>query len=241
MISDLRRTGKPAHPGGAQSTTGRPPRRSRWALLLAGVVVVAAVVLIGRLAGLLPSFGNPFSNRTVDRSPPAVLEALSDLSQYRAASGYYQIILDVEEDTRFVPSFLKGERTFFTAAGTVDAYVDFSGLGEQAVTVSEDRRSVQISLPSPALAEPRVDPGKSRVVSRDRGLLDRIGSVFSDNPTGEREFYLLAQERMKAAALESDVLKRAEENTTNMLQGLMRSLGFTDIQITYQRPDNQVG
>ena len=80
----------------------------------------------------------------------------------------------------------------------------------RSVVVSEDRRSVTISLPPPTLSAPHLDLDQSQVVSRDRGLLDRLGSVFSDTPTGERELQLAAQEKMRAAAAASDLSARAE-------------------------------
>ena len=41
-------------------------------------------------------------------------------------------MVDVEQDNKLLPSFIKGERTLFIAAGTVDAAVDFSGLSDQS-------------------------------------------------------------------------------------------------------------
>ena len=81
-----------------------PPRRdrewSRWipGLVVAGLLVVAAAG-VPSLRDLLPSFPNPFASETVDRSRPAVLESLRDLSEYRAASGHFEVIVDLERDT----------------------------------------------------------------------------------------------------------------------------------------------
>ena len=99
--------------------------------------------------------------------------------------------------------------------------------------VSEDRRSATIVLPAPTLSEPVVDPEQSRVATRSRGLLDRVGSLFSDSPTSDRPLYLAAQKKMAAAAAESDLRARAEHNTTRMLEGLLRSLGFTSVTVTF--------
>jgi hypothetical protein len=37
-----------------------------------------------------------------------------------------------------------------------------------------------------------VDPNRSRVYDRDRGLFDRLESVFEDSPTGDRELFALS-------------------------------------------------
>jgi hypothetical protein len=122
------------------------------------------------------------------------------------------------------------------AGGTVDAEVDFSGLKEGAIKVSPDGQRVEITLPRARLTGARVDPDQSRVFSRERGLLDRLGSVLSDNPTSERELYQLAQAKMQAAAAESDLIAVAERNTRAMLEGMLHSLGYRDVTVTFRDP-----
>jgi Protein of unknown function (DUF4230) len=74
------------------------------------------------------------------------------------------------------------------------------------------------------------------VFARERGLLDRLGSVLSDNPTSERELYRLAQDKMQAAATESGLVARAEQNTRAMLESMLRSLGYTEVSVTFRDP-----
>jgi len=210
------------------------PRPSRLrGLVIAGVVVVALLAGAGRFGDLLPSLPNPFGSDTVDRTQPALLQSLADLHEYHAATGNFQVIVDTEKDTRFVPSFVRGERTVFVAGGSVDAVVDFSQLDERSIQVSPDRTSVTVVLPAPTIADPTVDTENSRVVSRDRGVLDRIGSAFSDNPTSERPLMLAAEEKMRAAAAESDLRAKAEDNTRRMLEGMLGALGFTSVDVSF--------
>lgn len=211
----------------------RQPSPRRWRAVTAGAVVALLVLVPGRLLDLLPSLRNPFTTEAVDRTQPAVLHALEDLSRYQAATGQFQVIVDLEKDARFLPDFIRGERTLFVASGSVDASVDFSGLDGGAISVSADKDAVQISLPAARLSKPRVDPGASRVVSRDRGLLDRVGSMFSDNPTSERQLYLLAEKRLSTAARAGGVAERAEENTRTMLKTMLRALGFSNVNVTF--------
>jgi Protein of unknown function (DUF4230) len=146
------------------------------------------------------------------------------------------VVVDLEESTRGIPLVIKGQRTLFVAGGTVDAEVDFSGLKEGAIKVSPDGQRVEITLPRARLTRARVDPDQSRVFSRERGLLDRLGSVLSDNPTSERELYQLAQAKMQAAAAESDLIAVAERNTRAMLEGMLHSLGYRDVTVTFRDP-----
>ena len=232
--------GPPGWPPPGSPPPGWPPprRRSRVRLVAAIVGVLVLVVAVSGLSGLRlwPSFPNPFATRQVDRSQPVLLKAIEDLAVYKAASGSFQVVVDLEESTRGIPLLLKGQRTLFVAGGSVDAEVDFSGLEGDAIKLSPDGQRVQITLPRARLTQARVDPAQSRVFSRDRGLLDRLGSVLSDNPTSERELYQLAQAKMQAAAAESDLVARAEQNTRAMLQSMLRSLGYRDVTVTFRDP-----
>jgi hypothetical protein len=207
-------------------------RRVRSLALLAVVVVVAAVAL----PSLIPSL-NPFGSESVDRSPPTVLRSLAKLNEYRAATANLQQIVDVEEDT-VLPAFLAGERTLLQASGSVDAAVDFRGLtaGEN-LRVSEDRRSVVVTLPAAKLSAPRLDLRATRVVDTDRGLGNRIADAFRDEPDEERELLALAEARLaEAARRDGQLLPAAERNTREMLTGLLRGLGFERVTVRFAPP-----
>lgn len=211
-------------------------RPSRLRKLLVAVLVTIGAVSVAQLVDLLPSLRNPFGTTTVDRSQPALLKAVTDLSRYEAASGNFQVIVDLEKDARFMPDFIRGERTLFVAAGTVEASIDFGQIGDGAVTVSPDGKSATVALPHARLSDARIDPESSHVVSRQRGLLDRLGGVFSDNPTGEQQLYLLAEQKVEEAARAGGIRARAEANTRTMLQSLLGSLGYENVTVTFGDP-----
>lgn len=203
----------------------------RVVVIAAGVIIALFVVGAVDLFDFLP---NPFKSESVDRSQPALLERLSDLSEYRAASAELQVLIDVEEDIRFLPSFVAGQRVTFLAGGSVDGAVDFGSLGDDAVEIDGD--TVTITLPAAEIVDVDVDPDRSYVVNRDRGILDRIGGIFSDNPTGEQELYQLAEDKLRAAADQSALRDRAERNTRTMLTALLRSLGFEEVEVVFEEP-----
>jgi len=210
----------------------------RRRILVPLVLVGAVVVLLLALPALIPAL-NPFKEETVDRSGPVLLKSLENLSEYRAASANLQVVVDVEKDTNLVPSFIKGERTLFVAAGNVDAAVDFGALGSSrdAVRVSDDRKTVAITLPPAHLTDARLDQERSRVYDRDRGALDRIGEAFSDEGgADQQELYVLAERKLtEAAASDPALLQTAERNTRSMLEGMMRGLGFENVTVEFER------
>ena len=215
------------------------PRRRRPGLVGPVALVLAVVVLLLALPALIPAL-NPFKEETIDRSGPVLLQSLEDLSEYRAASANLQVIVDVEQDTDLIPSFIKGERTLFVATGSVDAAVDFRNLGKdpRAVRVSEDREAVTVTLPAARLTEARLDQSRSRVYDRDRGALDRIEEAISDDGgADQQELYVLAERKLtEAARADPQILRTAEANTKQMLSGMLRALGFERITITFARP-----
>ncbi|WP_031506156.1 DUF4230 domain-containing protein [Streptomyces megasporus] len=202
------------------------------------VLSVAGVLLAGQLR-LLPEKLNPFATRTEDRTGPALLKSLNDMSRYEGASGTFQVVVDLEKDAKFLPDAVRGSRTLFVGTGGVGAYVDLGGLDEDAVTVSDDRRSATIRLPRARLEKPALDVERSYAVTKERGLLDRLGDFFSDNPGDEREVHRLAVRRIEEAARESGLTARAERNTEEMLENLLRSLGFERISVVFERPDGR--
>jgi hypothetical protein len=203
------------------------------------VVVVVAVVAVaggGGLGGLVPNL-NPFASETKDRSQPAVLRSLARLSEYRAATANLQVIVDVEKDVRFLPPFIKGERTLLVAAGNVDAVVDFERLDRRSVSVSRDRRDVTVRLAGARLSEARLDLARTRVYDRDRGVLDRIGGVLDEDRDRDRELFALAERKLRDAAEADGSLRgAAQRNTELMLSNLLRAVGFKRIDVRFGAP-----
>lgn len=205
--------------------------------VLAGVAVVVTAALALTLFGL-PGIPNPFRTETVVRDHAAVLQSLEDLSEFHAATGEYQVVVDIENKTRFVPGFLKGERTTFLAQGSVDAVVDLGDLGPDAVIVGDDG-SVTVLLPPASLDDARVDHEASTVLDRDRGALDRVGGLFSDSPTSERGLYLEAETRLAEAAADSELVTTAQDNTEAMINELFTSVGFDRVRVIFRAPGGE--
>ncbi|HEY9329666.1 MAG TPA: DUF4230 domain-containing protein [Streptomyces sp.] len=210
-----------------------PGRMPAWAKVVTAFVLVLAVLFAGIRLAVLPGIKDLFGTRTTDRSGPAVLKSIKDMSRFDAASGNFQVVVDLEKDAKYLPDAVRGSRTLYVGAGTVEAYVDLGHIGENGVTVNEDRTSATLRLPHARLGKPALDADHSYAVSKQRGLLDRLGDVFSDNPNSEHAVQKLAVSHIGDAAEASGLTVRAEANTTTMLEGLLHSLGFKDVRISY--------
>ncbi|GAA4324780.1 DUF4230 domain-containing protein [Streptomyces venetus] len=210
-----------------------PRRMPGWAKVPAALVLVLVVFFAGIRLSVIPGLKDLFGTDTHDRSGPALLKSIQDISRYDAASGNFQVVVDLEKDAKFLPDAIRGTRTLYVGAGTVDSYVDLGKVGENDVRVNGDRTSATLRLPHAQLGKPALDPDRSYAVSKQRGLFDRLGDLFSDNPNSEQAVQKLAVRHIGDAAKESELTARAESNTTGMLEGLLRSLGFKEVRVSY--------
>jgi hypothetical protein len=142
----------------------------------------------------------------------------------------------VDKDVKLVPSVIAGERSLMVAEGSVDAEVDFSQLGADAVHVSGDRRSVEVTLPPAQLSATHLDHDHTYVAERQRGLIDRIGQALSSNPGDDHALLQAADQKLRDAAEDTQLRQRAEDNTRTMLTGLLNSLGYEHVTVRFAVP-----
>jgi hypothetical protein len=206
----------------------------RRLLVFVGVLgLIAATFFALMAANLIPKLRNPFATETTDRSGPVLLQSIQDLSRYVGAQGNFQVLVDLQENKRYIPDIFFNERTLFVGVGTVDAYVDFGGIGEESVVISPDGKSVDIKLPAAQLEKPSLDVDKSYVFAQERGLVNAIGDLVGTDPNKEAQLYQLAEDKIAQAAETSELRARAQTNTQLMLESLVRGLGFERVTVTF--------
>jgi hypothetical protein len=194
-----------------------------WAVVVSALAAALAALIVANVVGF-----NPFRSSQTDRSQPALLKSVKDISQYHAAVGNFEVVLDIDDDIAGMPNIIAGRRSLYVAAGSVNAYVDLAGLADQDLRVSPDGKSVSVRLPEPQLDKPNLDPDRTYMFMQERGVFDRIADAIE--PPQQAQFYKLAETKLVAAAEESELRKRAAENTKAMLTGVFVSLG---IQVTF--------
>ena len=213
---------------------------ARLAMAAAAVAAVAVLVIALSAVHLLPQLRNPFAEQTTITSQPVLLKSVTALSRYEAASGTFQVVVDLSQHS-LLPSFLQGSDTLFIGQGSDIAFVNFSQLKGKAIQVSPNRSAVTVTLP-PAQLEPAVlNVRQSYVYAQQQGLLNRIGNFFGGNPNSQQQVYIAAQQRIQAAARHSPLLAEAERNTRGMLNGMLSSLGFRRITVDFAAPGTPAG
>lgn len=204
---------------------------------LSPVATVSLVIIALGLVGLVVvgalNWFDPFGSTSVDRSGPSVLERIRQLEEFTAAEATFTQDVDLTEDANLLPDFIQGERVTAIVTGTVRATVDFGQLTDDAVQVSDDRTTIRLRLPEPTLSDPEIDEGSARVVSRDRGILDRIEDAFVSNPVDDGPVYQAAEQKLADAAANTDVLDQAKVNTERWLSTFLQAAGFSTVEIDW--------
>jgi hypothetical protein len=210
--------------------------RSGVKLGIAAVIVILLAPFASNLGNILGALPNPFSSERHERVQPPVLKSLQDLAEYHAATANLQAVVEVSHDADYLPSFIKGDDTRFLAVGSVDGVVNFDQLSSTAIQTSPDGKSVTVTLPAPTYAQPHLDLENSQVLSRERGLADRVAGVFTSDPTDDEGVYRLGDQALSEAAVKTELLQRAKTNTNDMLTGMLRNLGFEHVTVIFQEP-----
>ncbi len=211
----------------------RVPGTGRVGGLVAAIVAVIVLVVALSAVHLLPQLRNPFAQTTTVRSEPVILKSITELSRYEAASGSFEVVVDLTKRTSLLPSFIAGSETLFIGAGTDIAYIDFSQLKSQAIKTSANRTTVSVALPKAQLEPAVLNVSQSYVYAEQQGLFNRIGDFFSGNPNSQQQVYELAQQKIQTAAQQSQLLTEAQKNTEAMLDGMLTSLGFQHVTVTF--------
>jgi Protein of unknown function (DUF4230) len=227
------------------SSTPRPdhladrPARRRPLIGATSLAVVLGFVGIGALlftllGGLFGFLRNPFATTKVDRTGPALLTAVKNLARIEGSSGTFQVVVDVEEDAEYLPDALKGQRIIYLAQGSASGTVDLGGLSEQSITIDETTKTATFTVPKAQISNVRIDLTASRVLSYERGLIDRIGDAVGDTDPMPAELTTKAELQLETAAQESELRSRAEANTKQVLTSIGNGLGYTNVIVTFE-------
>ena len=186
LTPERRRTAPPPQPPQYQPPPPPPRREVPWGLIALGSSSSPSFSGSTGCAACCRTSTTPSASR---RSTVAALPSSGrsgTLHSYHAATGNFQQIVDLHNDTG-LPDAILGSRTLYVAHGTVDATVDFSNVDGDAIDVTGDRRGATITLPRPQLSAARIDPTRSYVYDQDEGALNKIGNLFSANDHDQQE------------------------------------------------------
>ena len=213
--------------GTDQSRSKSESRGRTIAALFVGIALgVLGITMIARQAA--PSFWNGWAGRflrrntQIDVSQPTVVNKIQQLQRLETVVYTMDKVVSGEKENPFLPNFLAGDRLLMVVHGEVVAGVDFSGLKSGDVAVQE--RKVVLRLPSAQVFSTRIDNERTKVYSRQTGLLVPV------DPNLETQVRQEAERQLQQAALLDGILKTANMNARTTLTSLLQGLGFEHVE-----------
>ena len=200
--------------------------RTTAALFLGIVLGVLGLLVIARHAG--PSFWNGWAGRLlgrgtqIDVSQPTVVNKIQQLQRLETVVYTMDKVVSGEKENSILPDFLAGDRLLMVVHGEVMAGVDFNGLKSGDVAVQA--KKVVLRLPSAQVFSIRIDNERTKVYSRQTGLLVPV------DPNLETQVRREAERQMQQAALLDGILKTANTNARSTLTSLLQGLGFEHVE-----------
>jgi hypothetical protein len=208
-------------------------KASILAALVGGLVLgalllgLAGFLLLSRNSGpaLLGRLWSKVTGRTlsIDISQPSVVDRIQKLQRLETVVYTMDKVVSGAKENPIFPDFLAGDRLLMLVHGEVVAGIDFSTLKPGDVTV--EGRQVHIHLPAAQLFSCRLDSGKTRVYSRQTGLL------VPTDPDLETQVRQEAERQLSAAALADGILRTAQQNASSTITSLLQGLGFEKINL----------
>src|SRR5689334_4138181 len=211
----------------------RPAKQSRMVLglaigLLAGVFAVLLLgwVMLSRTSGLdlLSHMWTAVTGRTlsIDVSQPTVVDRIQRLQRLETVVYTMDKLVTGAKENPIFPDFLAGDRLLMLVHGEVVAGIDFSNLKPGDVRV--DGKAVHLHLPTSQVFSTRLDSAKTRVYSRQTGLL------VPTDPNLETQVRQEAERQLQEAALADGILRTAQQNAASTITSLLQGLGFEGIE-----------
>ena len=200
--------------------------RTTAALFLGVVLGVLGLMVVARQAA--PSFWSRWAGRLlgrgteIDVSQPTVVNKIQQLQRLETVVYTMDKVVSGEKENPFLPNFLAGDRLLMVVHGEVVAGVDFTGLKSGDVAVKE--KKVVLRLPSAQVFSTRIDNERTKVYSRQTGLLVPV------DPNLETQVRQEAERQLQQAALLDGILKTANTNARSTLTSLLQGLGFERVE-----------
>jgi hypothetical protein len=212
-----------------------PPKSGRLRVVLVLIVgLFLGVILVGSIGGLVLSrtSGRAWISRmwsavtgrtlTIDVSQPTVVDRIQRLQRLETVIYTMDKIVSGAKENPVLPNFLAGDRLLMLVHGEVVAGIDFSNLGPGDVTV--DGKQIRLHLPPPQIFSTRIDSAKTRVYSRQTGLL------VPTDPDLETQVRQEAERQLQEAAMADGILRNAQQNAASTIKSLLQGLGFEKIE-----------
>ena len=163
-------------------------------------------------------------------NPTTIVREINDLARLETASFEFEKVITAESNQDVLWGAL-GESMVFVANGKVFAGVDFAKMSKEDLQVI-DPVTVEVYLPPAEIFSdiPVLDNDKSFVADRDTGIFTKA------DPNLETQVRQSAERTIREAAVDSDILDRANFNAQEYMLNFLQGVGFENVIFTAARP-----
>ena len=194
-------------------------------LLSGAVVALLLAILLARVpSGPLAALWSALSGRnTRIASEGSVIERIQKLQRLETVVFTMDKIVTGEKDNPILPDFIAGDRLLMIVHGQVVAGIDFTRLKNSDVKVQGGE--IRIHLPNPQILITRLDNARTKVYSRNTGILVRVDPNLESQVRQEAEGELLQE-----AAL-GGIMGNARDNARATVTSLLLGMGFEKVEV----------
>jgi hypothetical protein len=182
-------------------------------------------LMLSRNSGpaLLSHMWSAVTGRTLslDVSQPTVVNRIQRLQRLETVVYTMDKVVSGAKENPIFPDFLAGDRLLLLVHGEVVAGIDFSSLKPGNVKV--EGKQIHLYLPAAQVFDTRLDSARTRVYSRQTGLL------VPTDPNLESQVRQEAERQLLEAALADGILRTAQQNASQTITSLLQGLGFEKI------------
>ncbi|MBS4214276.1 DUF4230 domain-containing protein [Neobacillus rhizophilus] len=163
----------------------------------------------------------------------SVIESIQKLATLATAQAHTKTILSEEDNKLFgksIPWDIPGSKRtlFMVVPGEVTAGVDLKKLTKKDINLDTDKKVIHITLPHATIVQaPSIDSKNIQTFSSE--------GIFRSEVNREEGFQLedRAKQKIKDEAIQSGLLKTAEDNARLALQDFFKNLNYT-VTVTFK-------
>jgi hypothetical protein len=209
-------------------------------VMLGAIAIFVLLLLVGRpLVGQL--FGGFATNlgetaRQVVATPTTTvfdrggaIKQIQSLNRLETSSFSIERIIEANIARGNILDSILGERLLLIASGNVVAGIDMSKLKESDVIISQDGKSITITLPPSEIFSKGLDNNRTRVYDRQTSIGTQI--FGGENKDLETQARLAGEDEILRAACEGGIMQKAADEAQRSMEQFLRLLKFQEVQV----------
>lgn len=211
--------------------TSSPPAPGAWKRKLKRAGLILIVLLAAYFGGLITwLYRNWTELDSVETGPtPSVVVAIKQLARLETSSFHIEKVIDLADKQSLLFGLIEAEDAILlVAVGEVIAGVDLALVDAADIEIDPEKRSARIALPAPQVFSSHLDPARSYVHKRSTDALAQRSKDLEAKARAQ------AVKVIRKAAEDAGILDVARRNAYRTVVGLIRSLGYDQVEVTWK-------